>query len=129
MSKFRFKFNGPGQHMHDGKMLKKGDEFSVNYDIRKRHADGETRFTLVEKDSQKRRTSGNQTETAETSEADQTDQTQEEKDEDLLSQDSRSNLEIVSKGGGWYDVVDSDTEKAVNETSLRYEDAVALAGE
>lgn len=119
MAKYRFKFNGPGNHLSDGKMLNRGDEFEVPYDIRKRHADGDTRFTLVEKDSQKRRSAGTQAAKAET----------ETEEKDNLSQEARSNLELVKLGGGWYDVVNKDTGEKVNESSLRYDDAVTLAGE
>jgi len=119
MAKYRFKFNGPGNHLSDGKMLKQGDEFEVPYDIRKRHADGDVRFTLVNKDSQKRRSAGNTEESASAATEEQ----------DNLSQEARSSLEIVEKGGGWYDVVNKSTGEKVNESSLRYEDAVTLAGE
>lgn len=49
--------------------------------------------------------------------------------DDLPSPDpvhARTSFEVRSKAGGWFDVVDTVSGKAINEKSLRQEEATAL---
>ena len=39
----------------------------------------------------------------------------------------KNNLKVVHKGGGWYDVVNTETDQPINSTSMRQDEAKQLA--
>jgi len=121
MATYRFRFIGDGATRHMGQMLKRGDELTLNFDIRQHHPNGHQRYQLIEEDSEKRRTSqrntaakNNEPETMET---------------DERAAEPRSQLVIQPRGRGWYDVVNEATEEKLNSVSLRYDDALKLTEE
>jgi len=121
MATYRFRFMGDGATRYMGQTLKKGDELTLNFDIRQQHPNGSQRYQLIEEDSGKRRTSqrntaakNNEPETMET---------------DERAAEPRSQLYIRARGRGWYDVVNEATGERLNQSSLRYDDALKLTEE
>ncbi len=107
MARYVFRFQGDGQHIHNGVPIKKGEEFEINHDIRQKHPDGYERFELVEEDSQ----------------------AQPSTDDSPDEQQPRSRLYVHHRGRGWYDVINEATGERVNEVTLRHDAAVKLAEE
>lgn len=128
--RYEFQFVGPGLHREHGKNLKPGEKFETGVDFRNRSPSIAQRFRFLnewdddEQRTQRRRRRAN----VEASPAEEgKGEEGEPVNENAESEPERwVKLEPVERGGGWWNVQNTETGEVINDKSLRYDEAVEM---